>query len=69
MGQYTGPKPTYCLRFDWTNEDHDPVEVGNKAAMERCFGARGGRDVSYGSEAKAITCPWYWRILGKNTYE
>ncbi|KAJ9113674.1 hypothetical protein QFC22_005983 [Naganishia vaughanmartiniae] len=38
---YTGPKPTYHLKLDWTTGDA-PVEVVNRA-MERCFGARGSQ--------------------------
>ncbi|KAJ9110213.1 hypothetical protein QFC22_006761 [Naganishia vaughanmartiniae] len=38
-GAYTGPKPTYRLKFDWSGGD-EPVEVVNRA-LEQCFGTRG----------------------------
>jgi hypothetical protein len=40
-GSYSGPKPTYRLKWDWTKgEDVGHAEVVNRA-MEVCFGTRG----------------------------
>lgn len=39
-GDYTGPVPTYSLRFDWTKEEAlGPAGVINEA-MDDCFGLR-----------------------------